>query len=127
MPNPGFLTTTKVIKHIVTSPTEAEVVAIFHTIQALKPLKTIIEKLGHPQEKIIIFTDNNVSKQLSMQECSSIKTRTMLMKYRYTQEQVKQNKMIIQWAPGISNQADYFTKIFDPVHHKKWRQQYILN
>ena len=101
-------------------------VAIFHTNQIINPLQHILRALRHPTATALIFTDNNVAKNLSMQQCNSIKTHTVNMKYFYTLEQIKRHNFQVHWLPGPVNQDDYFTKNA-PTIHSKQRSTYVLN
>ena len=62
---------------------------------------------------------NNIDKNLAMQQCKSIKTRTVGMKYFYEKEQIEQYNYQVRWIPGPNKQADYFTKRFPPSVHIK--------
>jgi hypothetical protein len=47
------------------------------------------------------------------------------MRFWWIKDCIKQKQYDLQWAPGKTNRADYFTKHFLPWHHKKKRYQYI--
>jgi hypothetical protein len=47
------------------------------------------------------------------------------MRFWWMKDRIKQKQYDLQWAPGRTNRADYFTKHFPPWHHKKQRYQYI--
>ena len=38
---------------------------------------------------------------------------------------MRQGQFKIQWAPGITNKADYFTKHFPPTYHQEIRPTYL--
>ena len=49
--NGAILTISKIIKHVITSASEAEVAALFYNCKAAIPLRISLEEMGHPQPK----------------------------------------------------------------------------
>ena len=49
------------------------------------------------------------------------------MSFHWVQDRVHQNQFFLYWAPGNINLADYFRKHHTAHHHKKMRQQYLVN
>ena len=49
----------------------------------------------------------------------------MDMRFWWVRDRTRQGQFKIQWAPGISNHADYFTKHFPPAHHQLKRPIYL--
>ena len=45
--------------------------------------------------------------------------------YFWLKDQVNLNTYRIEWAPGLENMADCFTKKFAAAHHQPVRQFYI--
>ena len=52
-------------------------------------------------------------------------SKSMDMKFWWLIDRVTQAQFQIYWAPGVVNLADYFTKLFSAVHHKKVRPIYL--
>ena len=55
--NGAVLTLSKVIKHVMTSASEAEIAALFLSCKAALPLRIALEETGHPQPKALAVTD----------------------------------------------------------------------
>ena len=47
--NGTILTLSKIIKHVMTSASEAETAALFYNCKAATPLRVTAEEMGHPQ------------------------------------------------------------------------------
>ena len=53
------MTLSKIIKHVMTSPSEAEVATLLYNYRAAEPLKIALEEMGHRQpSKTPVITDN---------------------------------------------------------------------
>ena len=59
--NGAVLTLTKIIKHVLSSASEAETAVLFYICKAAAPLCTALEEMGHPQTKTPVTTDNNTA------------------------------------------------------------------
>ena len=51
----------KTLRHVVSSPAEAEVGGVFHNAQIAIPIRTILHALNHPQPPTPIKTDNSTA------------------------------------------------------------------
>ena len=63
--NGAVLTLSKIIKHVMTYASEAEVAALFYNCKSAQPLRTALEEMGHPQPKTPVITDNKTAEGLS--------------------------------------------------------------
>ena len=52
------MTLSKIIKHVMSSASEAETAAIFYNRKAALPPKISLEEMGHEQQKTPVITDN---------------------------------------------------------------------
>lgn len=50
----------------------------------------------------------------------------MDMHFYWVRDRVQQKQFIIYWQPGAENMADYFTKHHLAVHHRQWRDQFVM-
>ena len=62
--NGAILTLSKIIKHVMSSASEAETAALFLNCKAAIPLRIALEELGHPQPKTPVITDNTSAEGL---------------------------------------------------------------
>ena len=57
--NGAVLILSKIIKHLMTSASEAEIAALFLNCKTAIPLMIALEEMGHPQPKTQVVTDNS--------------------------------------------------------------------
>jgi len=62
--NGAILTLSKIIKHVMTSESEAETAALFYNCKAAAPLRTTLAEMGHPQAKTLVTMDNSTAQGL---------------------------------------------------------------
>ncbi|GKB73268.1 retrovirus-related pol polyprotein from transposon TNT 1-94 [Tanacetum coccineum] len=92
------------------STTEAEYVA---TAQASKEaiwLKMLLEELGHKQEKITLFCDNQSALYLARNPAFHSKTKHIRVQYHFVREKVEEGTVDMQKIHTDDNVADYLTK-----------------
>ena len=51
----------------------------------------------------------------------------MDMRYHWVQDRTDQDEIQVYWAPGAENLADYFTKHFHPIYHRRIRKVYVTD
>ena len=69
------MTPLKIIKHVMTSASEAEVAALFYNCKAAQPLRIALKEMGHSQLKTPVTTYNNTAEGLSnktMLDCKGV-------------------------------------------------------
>ena len=59
--NGAIITLTKLIKYVMGSAGESEVVALYYNYKSSLPLKTCLEEMGHPQPQMPAVTDNSMA------------------------------------------------------------------
>ena len=47
------------------------------------------------------------------------------MRYHWVQDRVAHGNVLVYWAPGDENLADYFTKHHHPIYHQRLRNKYL--
>ena len=52
-------------------------------------------------------------------------SKAMDMRFHWIPDRVDQGQLTIEWAPGDTNLADYFTKHHNTAHHIKMRPIYL--
>ena len=62
--NGAIMTLSKIIKHVTTSASEAEMAALFLICKAAIPLRVALEEMGHTQQKTPVITDNSSAEVL---------------------------------------------------------------
>jgi hypothetical protein len=61
--NGAILTLSAIIKHVMSSVSEAELSTLFYGCKMAAPLRTTLEELGHIQDKPTPITNNNITAQ----------------------------------------------------------------
>ncbi|GJU81720.1 retrovirus-related pol polyprotein from transposon TNT 1-94 [Tanacetum coccineum] len=86
------------------STTEAEYVA------AAQASKMLLEELGHEQEKITLFCDNQSALYLARNPAFHSKTKHIRVQYHFVREKVEEGTVDMQKIHTDDNMADYMTK-----------------
>ena len=58
------LTLSKIIKHVMTPASDAEVTTLFYNCKAAIPFRITLEEMGHPQPKTPEVTDNTTAHEI---------------------------------------------------------------
>ena len=125
-PNGAIHVESKILRNVMSSAAEAEAAGLFHNCQAACGIRTTLEEMGWPQPPTIIMCDNTKAAGIANDTVKPRRTKAMDMRFWWVRDRVRQGQFKIQWAPGISNHADYFTKHFPPSHHQEVRPTYFL-
>jgi hypothetical protein len=65
--NGAILTLSSIIKHVMSSASEAELAALYYGCKQAIPIRTTLKEMGHPQTKpTMVTTDNNMAQGLTM-------------------------------------------------------------
>jgi hypothetical protein len=123
--NGAILIISKVLKHVMSSPAEAEIGAVFINAKEGAVLRTTLEEVGHPQPPTPMETDNTTATGYSKRTIKQKRTKAMDMRFYWIKDRVKQGQYNVYWGPGYQDLADYFTKHHSPAHHKEMREIYI--
>jgi hypothetical protein len=123
--NGAVLIISKVLKHVMSSAAEAEIVAVFINAKEGAVLRTTLEELGHTQHPTPMETDNNTATGYINSIIKKKRTKAMDMRFYWIKDRVKQGQFNVYWGQGFQNLADYFTKHHSPAHHKRIRDVYI--
>ena len=88
------------------------------------PLRQALSKMGWPQGKSPIQTDNStangvVNNTIVVKQLKAMDLRLHWLRYREFQGQFR-----VFWAPGGDNWANYYTKHFALIHHESQRLQF---
>jgi len=76
--NGAALTLSKIIKHVMTSASEAEVAAMFYNCKSAQPLRIALDEMGHPQPKTPVTTDNKTAEGLNNKTMAPNKAKLMI-------------------------------------------------
>jgi hypothetical protein len=123
--NGPILCLSSIIKHMMSSAEEAEVVSVFNNAKEAAPLRVRLEEMGHRQPPTPIQTDNSTAYGILSNKVNQKRSKAMEMRFYWVQDRIAQKQYGVYWEPGVENVADYFTKHHFPTHHRDMRSQYV--
>ncbi len=115
--NGAILRIAMIIQAVMTSAAEAELGALYLNAREAVYLWQILNKMGYPQPRTPIQTDNSTAEGVINSKIQPKRTKVMDMHFHWLQDQEAQDQLRIYWRPGKTNLADYFTKHHSPAHH----------
>jgi hypothetical protein len=125
-PNNGaILTVATIIKAVMSSAAEAELGALYLNAKETVYIQQILTKMGHPQPKTPIQTDNLMAEGVVNNRIQPKRTKAMDMRFHWLWDREAQDQLRIYWWSGKTNLADYFTKHHSPAHHISVRTQFL--
>ena len=93
------------------STTEAEYVALTRAIQEGIWLRQSLDQFQvHCALPLIISTDNNGARSLSVNDSNHGKAKHIDIRYHFIRSHIESNSFIVKHTPGVENTADIFTK-----------------
>ena len=114
-----------ILNVIVSSAAEAEYAAVFTVGQEAEPIRVTLEELGYPQPATPITCDNQCAVGLSLDILKQKRSKAVDMRFHWIRDRVRQGHFTVNWQPGATNLADFFTKAHSVDHHKKVRSWYV--
>ena len=117
-----------IIKHVMSSASEAEMAALYYGCKVAAPLRTTLEELGHYQPKPTpVTTDNITALGLTMGTMTPKASKSMDQRFHWLKCRNAQCQFQYLWRKGILNRADYASKHHSPKHHQLVRPFYVLD
>ena len=107
-PNNGaVLNIAHIIKHVMSSATEAELGALYIMAREAVYLRIILEEMGHKQPPTPLQTDNSMADGVVNSKIAPKRTKAMDMRFHWIRDRECQEQFRIYWRPGKLNYADY--------------------
>ena len=122
--NGAILTLSKIIKHVMSSASEAETAALFYNCKAAAPLRVTLMEMGHPQGRTLVTTDNSAAQGLIKNTMIPKAAKSYDMRFNYLKCRQAQRQFNIIWRRGKNNRADYHTKRHPTKHYVNKRHDY---
>ena len=117
-----------IIKHVMSSASEAETGALYYGCKRALPFRTTLEEMGHPQhEPTPVTTDNNTAHGLTMGTMNSKASKSNDMRFQWLKCRKAQRLFRFLWAKGSLNRADYPSKHHPASHHQKVRPSVVID
>ncbi len=125
-PNNGaVLNIAHIIRHVMSSATEAELAAIYIMAREAIYIRIILEEMGHKKPPTLVQTDNAMVEAVTNRKVQPKRTKAMDMRFHWLRDQECQRQFRIYWRPGKLNYADYWTKHHSATHHKNMRKEFL--
>jgi hypothetical protein len=114
-----------IIKHVMSSATEAELAGLYIIAREAVYIRIILEGMGHKQPATPLQTDNSMAEAVTNGKVQPKRTKAMDMRFHWLQDRECQRQFRIYWRPGKLNYADYWTKHHPTKHHQQVRKEFI--
>jgi hypothetical protein len=125
-PNNGaILNIAHIIKHVMTSATEAELAALYIMAREAVYMRIILEEMGHKQPATPIQTDNAMAEAVINAKITPKRSKAMDMRFHWLKDRECQQQFKFYWRPGKLNHADYWTKHHSASHHVNVRKEFL--
>ena len=123
--NGAVLNIAHIIKHVMSSATEAELAALYIMAREAVYIRIILEEMGHKQPPTPLQTDNKAAEGIINRTVQKKRTKAMDMRFHWLLDRECQRQFRIHWRPGKLNYADYWTKHHSATHHKNTRRDFL--
>ena len=123
--NGAILNIAHIIKHVMSSATEAELAALYIMAREAVYIRIILEEMGHPQPPTPVQTDNSMADGVVNRKIQPKRTKAMDMRFHWLRDRECQQQFRIYWRPGKLNYADYWTKHHQATHHQNVRREFL--
>ena len=123
--NGAILTLSKIIKHVMSSASEANIAALFYNFKAAAPLRVTLMEMGHPQGRTQATTDNSAAQGLIKKTMIPKAAKSYNMWFNYLKCRQAQKQFDIIWRRGKYNRADYHSKKHPIKHYVNKRHKYV--
>ena len=124
--NGAIMTISKIIKHVMTSASEAETAALFYNCKAAAPLRATLEEMGHQQGPTQVTTDNSAAQGLIKKTMIPKAAKSYDMRFNFLKCRQAQRQFDIVWRRGKDNRADYHSKRHPIKHYINKRHEYVV-
>ena len=81
--NGAIMTLSKIIKHVMSSASEAETTDLFYNCKTAAPLRETLEEMGHPQPKTQVTTDNSTAQGLITKSMIPKAAKSYAMRFNF--------------------------------------------
>jgi hypothetical protein len=125
--NGAILTLSKIIKHVMSSASEAKTAALFYNCKAVAPLRVTLLEMGHPQDRTMVTTDNSAAVGLIKKSMIPKAAKSYDMRFNYLKCRQAQKQFDIVWRSGKTNRADYHSKRHPIRHYMNTRHNFVVD
>jgi hypothetical protein len=106
------------MKFVMSSAAKAKLGALYTTAKEMVPLCQTLIKMGWPQLRMPIQTDNSTAVGITNLTIVPQKTKSMDLHLWWLHCGESQQQFCYYWDKGSHYWADYHTKLHPPIYHK---------
>ena len=125
--NGAILTLSKVIKHVMSSASEAKTAALFYNCKSAALLRVTLMEMGHTQGRMQVTTDNSAAQGLIKKFMIPKAAKSYDMRFNYLKCRQAQRQFDILWRQGKNNRADYHSKKHLIKHYVNKRHKFVVD
>ena len=123
--NGVVLNVSHIIKHVMTSKTEAKLVALYIIAHKTVYIRIIPKEMGHMQPPMTLQANNSMAEGVINGKVQPKQTKAMNIRLHWLHNRECQEQLRTYWRPGKLNYADYLTKHYPAKHHKEIRKAFL--
>ncbi len=123
--NSAVLNIAHIIKHVMSSATEAELAGLYIMTREAVYIRIILEEMGQKQPATPLQTNNSMAKAVTNGKVQPKCTKAMDMRFHWLRDRECHRQFRVYWRPGKLNYADYWTKHHPKKHHQHMRKEFI--
>jgi hypothetical protein len=126
--NGAILTPSSIIKHVMSSASEAELAALYYRCKQAAPIRVTLEEMGHPQPAPTPVTTDDITAQgLTLGTMTPKASKLNNQWFNWLKCRNAQRQFKYLWQKGILNRADYASKHHPARHHQNVRPFYVFD
>ncbi len=125
--NKAVLTLSSIIKHVMSSASEAELAALYYGRKQAIPICIALKKMGHKQPTPTPVTTDNITAQgLTTGTMAPKASKSINQQFNWLKCCNAQRQLIYLWHKGVLKRADYASKHHPAKHHQNVRPFFII-
>ena len=105
--NGALLSTSTIMRNVMSSAAEAECGALFNNLKDAVPLRMTLEEMGHPQPATPVQVDNSTTCGFANNQIKQRRSKSMDMRFYWIQDRVGQEQFNVYWRPGLLHETPF--------------------
>ena len=126
--NRAVLTLSSIIKHVMSSASEAKLAALYYRCKQAIPICIALEEMGHKQPTPTPVTTDNITAQgLTRGTMAPKASKLNDQRFNWLKCRNAQRQFVYLWCKGILNRANYASKHHPEKHHQNVNPFFIID
>jgi len=123
--NGAILCTSSILPCVVTSAFEGEYGGLYVNGQHAEALRNTLMDMGYPQGPTTLISDNSAAVGIATFTAKQRRSKHIDLRFHWIRDRANQGHFNILWRAGITNLADYFTKILPTSIYRSLRSFFV--